>query len=81
MPLTEDLGVIVPFERFTKVRISQLRLILIAIKEYDREIAKQFSVHSDYKIFDSLPGAGPVFGPRLLTAFGANRDRFHILMR
>jgi len=77
MPLTEDLGVIVPFERFIRVLIIQLRQVLIAIKEYDREIAKQFRAHSDYEIFDSLPGSGPVFGPRLLTAFGANRDRFN----
>ena len=76
MPLTEDMGVIIPFERLTVALIVQLRQILITIHQYDLEISKQFKHHSDFKIFDSLPGAGPVFGPRLLAAFGSNRDRF-----
>ncbi len=33
-------------------------------------------MHPDGFIFSSLPGAGPVFAPRLLAAFGADRDRF-----
>jgi len=74
--LTEDEGVIVPFERLTVALIIQLRQILLTIHQYDLEISKQFKHHSDYVIFNSLPGAGPVFGPRLLTAFGSNRDRF-----
>jgi hypothetical protein len=32
--------------------------------------------HSEYELFESFPGAGPVFGPLLLAAFGTNRERF-----
>src|ERR1019366_6572738 len=32
--------------------------------------------HPDFAIFDSLPGAGPVLAPRLLAAFGSQRDRY-----
>jgi hypothetical protein len=32
--------------------------------------------HPDYPIFDSLPSAGEVRVPRLIAAFGTNRDRF-----
>jgi transposase len=30
----------------------------------------------DYELFAALPGAGPVFAPRLLAAFGEQRERF-----
>ena len=30
----------------------------------------------DRTLFDALPGAGPIFAPRLLVAFGENRERF-----
>jgi len=77
MPLTEDDGVIIPFERLVKVFVLQLQQIIVAIRDYDLDIAKQFRKHSDHDIFDSLPGAGAVFGPRLLAAFGSNRERFN----
>jgi len=76
VPLTEDEGVIVPFERLTRALSEQLNHILGVIHEYDLEIARRFRSHTEYDIFDALPGAGPVFGPRLLVAFGTNRDRF-----
>lgn len=76
MPLTTDDGVIIPFERLVKVLASQLQQLIVAIRYYDLDIAKMFRQHSDHDIFDSLPGAGPVFGPRLLAAFGSDRNRF-----
>ena len=76
MPLTDDDGVIVPFERLARALTLQLSQLLITIHEYDLDIARRFRQHSDYEIFESLPGAGPVFGPRLLVAFGTNRKRF-----
>jgi len=30
----------------------------------------------DYALFSSLPGAGPTFAPRLLAAFGEQRERY-----
>src|SRR5882724_10319762 len=30
----------------------------------------------DYALFDTLPGGGPALAPRLLTAFGEQRERF-----
>jgi len=76
MPLTEDNGVIVPFERLACVLSTQLSHVMHAIHDYDLEIAKRFRSHTEHDIFEALPGAGPVFGPRLLVAFGTNRDRF-----
>ncbi len=40
-------------------------------------IAQRFPKHPDAKIFASFPGAAAVFAPRLLAAFGTDRNRFH----
>jgi transposase len=54
----------------------QLQDVVQTIKEYDRRIAQLFADHPDREVFDSFPGAGPVLAPRLLSAMGAERDRF-----
>jgi len=76
MPLTEDEGVIIPRRQLVLALTQQLRVVLQSVREYDLELAKRFRAHDDYEIFDSLPGAGPVFGPRILASFGSDRDRF-----
>jgi transposase len=76
MALTDDEGVLIPHERLALSLLSQLKIVIQVIHDYDLEIAKRFRKHDDYDIFKSLPGAGPVFGPRLLTAFGSDRKRF-----
>lgn len=47
-----------------------------AIKVFNDEISKLFHTLPDANIFESLPSAGPCMAPRLLVAFGENRDRF-----
>lgn len=76
LPLTNDEGVILPYEKLTRNLIQQLSQVLLTIKDYDLEIADRFERHAEFELFDSLPGAGAVFGPRLLAAFGTNRDRY-----
>lgn len=41
-----------------------------------RAIAQLAPTHPDFALFRALPGAGPVFAPRLLVAFGEQRDRY-----
>lgn len=76
MPLTEDDGVIFPYSKLVLSLNIQLRHLLVSINEYDLEIARRFKKHEGHELFNALPGAGPVLGPRLLAAFGSNRDRF-----
>ncbi|MCK4703997.1 MAG: IS110 family transposase [Gammaproteobacteria bacterium] len=76
MPLTEDDAVIIPYERLVCALTLQLKQVLVSIHEYDLDIARRFKQHAEYEIFESLPGAGPVFGPRLLVAFGTKRERY-----
>ena len=56
--------------------VSQLRPLMMSIKELDKQIAELFAKHEDCELFSSFPGAGEVLAPRLLSAFGADRDCF-----
>jgi len=59
-----------------KVIVQLIRSLLQGIAELDRKIAEAAAVHPDFFIFESLPGAGAVMAPRLLAAFGSQRDRY-----
>ncbi len=74
--LTLDEAVIGPNKLQALMLIDMLRVILGGIKTYDKEIAELAPKHNDYDLFSSLPGAGPSLAPRLLVAFGEQRDRF-----
>lgn len=74
--LTEDNSVIEPSQYYVMFLTEMLRSILLTIKEYDKQIANKFEAHSDHEIFNSFPGAGSVYAPRLMVAMGSRRDRF-----
>jgi len=74
--LTLDAAVIIPHRLQTLVYVEQLRVLLNAIKQFDVEIEDVAQQHEDYTLFTALPGAGPSLAPRLLVAFGEQRDRF-----
>jgi transposase len=76
MPLTMDEAVIVPYRLQALTLVAQLEVALESIKIYDEEIAGLAPQHPDYGLFNSLPGAGPSLAPRLLVAFGEQRERF-----
>ncbi len=75
--LTDDPGVINPgtLEALTLAR--QLETTVELIRQYDQAIAQILPKLPDHALFASLPGAGTVLTPRLLTAFGEDRNRFH----
>ena len=75
-PLTQDAAVISAYQLTVQMLAKQLRTLHHSIAEYDRQIAQLFAHHPDAPIFNSLPGAGPVLAPRLLSALGTNRDRY-----
>jgi transposase len=76
MALTDDAAVIEPCALLVKALVEQLRATLHAIDTFDRKIAQRAPMHPDFCIFASFPAAGPVLAPRLLTAFGEQRERF-----
>jgi transposase len=75
-PLTTDEGIIAPHALLVQALISQLRVTLHAIQDFDHAIAQRAQSHPDFPLFQTLPGAGPVFASRLLVAFGEQRERY-----
>jgi transposase len=75
--LTDDPGVINPCTLEALALTEQLRTTLVLIRQFDEAIAQLVPTLPDYSLFASLPGAGLVFTPRLLAAFGEDRDRFN----
>jgi transposase len=74
-PLTTDDGVIAPNALLVRALVAQLRVTLQAIADCDTASAQRAQSHPDFSLFHALPGAGPVFAPRLLVAFGEQRAR------
>jgi len=75
-PLTTDEAVTIPYRLQALMQVAQLEVALESIRIYDEEIAALAPQHPDYDLFSTLPGAGPSLAPRLLVAFGEQRDRF-----
>lgn len=75
-PLTTDPAVLEPARLSITMLARQLLALRPAIAAFEQRIAELYAAHPDRAIFDSLPGAGPALGPRLLAAFGSDRGRF-----
>jgi transposase len=75
-PLTQDSAVITPHRLLVAALVEQLRVTLQAIERFDVEIEAVTQKLPDYPLFRALPGAGPAFAPRLLAAFGEQRERY-----
>jgi transposase len=75
-PLTRDSAIIEPGALTAQMLARQLQALAPYIRQYDEQIAQLFSQHPDRVLFDNLPGAGDALAPRLLSAFGSNRERF-----
>ena len=74
VPLTDDPALLESYALRVRLTVQELELVTRTIKLYDQKIAAVFAEHPDHEIFRNLPGAGPVFGPRLLTSFGTRRE-------
>lgn len=74
--VTDETAVIQSFVLRVQLICRQLQLVQRSVTEFDQKIAAAYAAHPDREIFASLPGAGPVLGPRLLTSLGSQRERF-----
>jgi transposase len=59
-----------------KVIVQLVRSLIEGIADLDEKIEEAAAAHPDFFIFESLPGAGAVMAPRLLAAFGSQRERY-----
>src|SRR5208337_5095888 len=76
VPVTDETAVIESFVLRVQLVCRQLQLVQQSVTEFDRQIAAAYAAHPDHAVFASLPGAGPVLGPRLLASIGSQRERF-----
>jgi Transposase/Transposase IS116/IS110/IS902 family len=76
IPLTTDEGVIAPHALLVQPLGNQRRVTLEAIETFENAIAPCAQHQPEFPLFQALPGAGPVFAPRLLAAFGEPRERY-----
>ncbi len=74
--MTTDSVIIETAAMEVEMLVDQLLILIKHIEGYDKTIKNLFSVHPDTEIFSNLPGAGAALAPRLLSAFGSDRDRF-----
>lgn len=76
MPLTSDDAVITAYQSVALALVLQLRATLQALDGMDKQIAALAPTLPDYALFSALPGAGTALAPRLVVAFGEQRERF-----
>lgn len=76
VPATTDQAVIEAGLQWVRALTSQIAASEASIARLDQRIEELMAVHPDAFIFCSLPGAGPALTPRLLAAFGTQRNRY-----
>lgn len=74
--LTNDEAVVQTGKREVARLTQELALLQEHIHEDEQLIKEAFASHPDAFLFRELPGAGPAMAPRLLVAFGTDRDRY-----
>ena len=76
VPATRDQAVLHSSQLQVERLLQVLAVLGQGIAKLDQEIAAVARKHPDFAVFDSFPGAGDVLVPRLIAAFGTQRERF-----
>ena len=75
-PLVSDPALIAPAVMQVQMFVEMLRVLQKHVERFETRIEAAFAAHPAAAFFRQLPGVGPVFGPRLLVAFGDDRTRY-----
>ena len=76
VPLTNDAAIVRSGEMVVQMLVGQIRQLNKAIDRFDTRLKQLLSQHPDADFFRNLPGAGDALTPRLVAAFGTDRERF-----
>jgi transposase len=76
LPATNDKAVLEAYALVARGLAATLAVLRDNIKTLEQRIDELVAEHPDRAIFASLPGAGRVLVPRLIVAFGTDRERF-----
>jgi transposase len=74
--LTDDAAVLEASRLAVMHLVAMLGLLNQSIADCEKRIAEWMQKHPDTEIFSSFPGAGPALTPRLIAAFGTDREKF-----
>ena len=75
-PLTTDRAILDSSALLARILVGQLRALAAGLEQVEQQLAGLFAVHPDHALFQSFPGAGKALAPRLLAAWGSDRQRF-----
>ena len=76
VPAIRDRAVMEANSMLVTVIVQVIRSLVAGIANLEEKIEEAAAAHPDFFIFDSLPGAGAALAPRLLAAFGSQRERY-----
>jgi transposase len=74
-PLVTDSAIVTSGQMLIESLAAQLLALVEPLQQYDAKLAELMKQHPDASIFESFPGAGDALAPRLLAAFGSDRQR------
>ena len=74
--LCDDEALITPSAMAAQLLVSQIQQSQKTIRDFDAKIVEVMKQHPDAHLFTNLRGAGSALAPRLLCAFGSQRDRW-----
>lgn len=75
-PATQDAAVLEAGIVIARAAAALLATLRSNIAVFDQRIAELVAAHPDGDLFASLPGAGAALVPRMIVAFGTDRDRY-----
>lgn len=76
VPLTKDPGIVEPAALYAQALARQIAQLNRSVQIFDEQLEPLVAAHPDQDIFRSVPGAGDAFVPRLIAAFGTDRQRY-----
>jgi len=76
VPLTRDKAIVEPNAIYVQMLARQIEHLTNTIEQLEEEITATTDKHPDRNIFRALPGAGDALVPRLIVAFGSDRNRY-----
>ena len=76
VPLTTEDALVGPRSLLVQGLVQQIRDLNQTIATFDEQLKTATATHPDQPIFRSLPGAGDVLVPRMIAAFGSDREWF-----
>jgi len=77
MLATTDQAVIQAAVAMTRGQLALIATLRSQIANLEKQLAQLEAAHPDSRIFRSFPGSGDALTPRLIAAFGTQRDRYH----